>query len=95
MIDESVDIEPLTVVKLLERSGLSQNKLAKKLGIRSNTLTDWKKGTVPDQPPSVYWRIMRECNCTLEELIEALEGPEVLAALKADFNGDDSEQANI
>lgn len=91
MIDDD-DHQRLTVPKILERSGLSQNKLAKKLGIRSNTLSDWRKGIIPEQRPSFYWRMMRECRCTLEELIEALEGPEVLEALLKEAAADEEQE---
>ena len=75
----------LSVPTLLSRSGLSQNKLAEILGIKPHTIGGWKRGVIPTQPPSVYWKIMNICGCTLEELIEALEGPEVLEALKQEL----------
>lgn len=83
MINDVGEKRTLKIVDLRKRAGLSQAELAKRLKIRRPTISDWEtKGICPKLPPSRYWLLMQHLNCSLEELIEAFEGEEILQELK-------------
>lgn len=74
--------ERLTLVNLLARAEISQRDLARALGVREATISDWKtKGIIPNLPPSQFWLLKKALRATDEELIEAFEGPAVLDSL--------------
>lgn len=74
MIDD-VGSQRRTLKELLQERGLNQSRLAKALNIRRQTINVWiNEGVVPTQPPSVYLKMCRLLNVTLEELVEILEG---------------------
>lgn len=57
---------------LLNRSGLTQSCLAKKINVRQATISSWVNGhSVPTLTPLQLRRLLEALDCTLDELIEA------------------------
>ena len=66
--------ERLSLTKLRQQAGLTQQELAALLGVTQKTISIWEKGTVE---PKLSFRQVRQMmealNCTLDELILAVE----------------------
>ena len=66
--------DELTLTKLRQRSGLTQQELADAIGVTQKTISIWEKGAVE---PKVTFeqtkRLMEVLNCTLDELIIAIK----------------------
>jgi transcriptional regulator with XRE-family HTH domain len=64
--------DQLTLAKLRQRVGLTQQELADAIGVTQKTISIWEKGSVE---PKVSFRqikqLMEVLNCTLDELIAA------------------------
>ncbi|MDG2989323.1 helix-turn-helix domain-containing protein [Candidatus Synechococcus calcipolaris G9] len=59
---------------LRQNVGLSQVQLAELLGVRQATISDWERGkTEPTLTPSEMQKLCHLLNCSLAELVEALE----------------------
>lgn len=64
-----------TLIELRLRAGLTQQDLAYRVRVRSQTVSAWEtKPRVPRLKPSQFVALKRELGCTDEELVAAMEG---------------------
>jgi DNA-binding XRE family transcriptional regulator len=64
----------LTLVKLRQEAGLTQQDLANAIGVTQKTISIWEKGTVEPKLSLRQTKILMEVlNCTFEELLEATQ----------------------
>lgn len=83
--DEPRVVKRSLLVALRKRAKHSQQSLADAIGVRRATISDWETGKVtPEMPLSIYWRLSRVLECSVEELIAAFEGEEALRQLPTD-----------
>lgn len=68
-------MEPLTAKSLRLRAGLSQRQVSQELNVTSQSIANWEKGVVPRLTPSQVKRLCEMYKCSIEELIQAFEGP--------------------
>jgi transcriptional regulator with XRE-family HTH domain len=69
-----VDKSRRSLKELRVRTGLTQYALAETLGIRQGTVCDWERGTnEPRIPVSKVLLLCQTLNCSLEELVSAVE----------------------
>ena len=70
----SEEKEPLTLLQLRERAGLTQRRMAIALDVTDNTVSAWETGrheprlTIPQMN-----RLMQVLNCSFEELLRATQ----------------------
>jgi transcriptional regulator with XRE-family HTH domain len=65
---------PLTPVILRQRTKKTQRQLAQALGKKVTTISDWERGVKkPRLTFSEVKLLMKELDCSLDELIEAFE----------------------
>jgi transcriptional regulator with XRE-family HTH domain len=66
--------DELTLARLRQQAGLTQQELADAIGVTQKTISIWEKGTVE---PKVTFeqtkQLMELLNCTLDELIIAIK----------------------
>ena len=66
----------ITPVTLRKRAKLTQRKLAEALDVRQGTISDWERGlAIPHLRPSQVKVMLELFKCSIDELIEAYEGP--------------------
>lgn len=66
--------EEITPVGLRIRAGLTQRKVAERLNKRTQTISDWERGTrKPQLTFTETFMLMRLYKCSLEELIIAFD----------------------
>jgi len=64
----------LTLTKLRQRTGLTQQELADAIGVTKKTISIWEKGSVePKLTFEQTKQLMELLNCTLDELIIAIK----------------------
>lgn len=64
----------LTLMKLRQRTGLTQQELADAIGVTQKTISVWEKGAVePKLTFEQTKQLMELLNCTLDELIIAIK----------------------
>jgi transcriptional regulator with XRE-family HTH domain len=69
-----VDKSRRSLKELRIQTGLTQYALAETLGIRQGTVCDWERGTnEPRIPVSKVLLLCQTLNCSLEELVSAVE----------------------
>ena len=65
----------LTLAKLRQQAGLTQQELANAIGVTQKTISIWEKGTVEPKLTFEQTKLLMEVlNCTLDELIIAIKG---------------------
>jgi DNA-binding XRE family transcriptional regulator len=66
--------DQLTLMKLRQRIGLTQQELADAIGVTQKTISVWEKGSVePKLTFEQTKQLMELLNCTLDELIIAIK----------------------
>ena len=66
--------DELTLMKLRQRTGLTQQELADAIGVTQKTISVWEKGSVePKLTFEQTKQMMDLLNCTLDELIIAIK----------------------
>lgn len=66
----------LTLTRLRQQAGLTQQDLADALGVTQKTISVWEKGSVEPKLSLRQTKIMMEVlHCTFEQLLEAIENP--------------------
>lgn len=66
--------DELTLMKLRQRTGLTQQELADAIGVTQKTISIWEKGSVePKLTFEQTKQLMEILNCTLDELIIAIK----------------------
>ena len=64
----------LTLLKLRQKAGLTQQSLAAAIGVTQKTISVWEKG---DVEPKISFRqtkiLIEVLNCTLDDLVEATQ----------------------
>lgn len=74
MILECRECNQLTLTKLRQRAGLTQQELADAIGVTQKTISVWEKGSVmPKLTFEQTKQMMDLLNCTLDELIIAIK----------------------
>lgn len=64
----------LTLVKLRQKAGLTQQDLADAIGVTQKTISIWEKGSVEPKLSLRQTKILMDVlNCTFEELLEATQ----------------------
>jgi DNA-binding XRE family transcriptional regulator len=64
----------LTLVKLRQKAGLTQQDLANAIGVTQKTISIWEKGSVEPKLSLRQTKILMDVlNCTFEELLEATQ----------------------
>ncbi|EDX78445.1 hypothetical protein MC7420_7098 [Coleofasciculus chthonoplastes PCC 7420] len=64
----------LTLTKLRQRAGLTQQELASAIGVTQKTISIWEKGSVEPKLTFEQTKLLIEVlNCTLDELIAAIK----------------------
>ncbi|MEQ8462547.1 MAG: helix-turn-helix transcriptional regulator [Coleofasciculus sp. D1-CHI-01] len=64
----------LTLTKLRQRAGLTQQELASAIGVTQKTISIWEKGSVEPKLTFEQTKLLMEVlNCTLDELIAAIK----------------------
>lgn len=77
-MSECLTGQSLTAMQLRERVGLTQRQVAELLNCRQGTISDWeRRRSVPHLPPSKIRILLAAYHCSLDELIEAFEGPPI------------------
>lgn len=62
------------LIELRKRAGLTQQDLAYRVRVRSQTVSAWENNPrVPRLKPSQFVALMKELNCTAEDLVNAME----------------------
>ncbi|WP_416675929.1 helix-turn-helix transcriptional regulator [Egbenema bharatensis] len=65
----------MTLLKLRQQAGLTQQELADALGVTQKTISIWEKGSVEPKLSLRQTKTMMEVlDCTFDELLEAIEG---------------------
>lgn len=67
--------QPLTLMKVRERAGLTQRQLADVLGVTISTVSNWERGV--QVPRLTFWqtqKLMNACQCSIDELVDAFNG---------------------
>ncbi|MEQ8998126.1 MAG: helix-turn-helix transcriptional regulator [Coleofasciculus sp. B1-GNL1-01] len=66
--------DQLTLTKLRQRAGLTQQELASAIGVTQKTISIWEKGSVEPKLTFEQTKLLMEVlNCTLDELIAAIK----------------------
>lgn len=66
--------EPLTLLKLREKAGLTQRRLAEALDVTNNTISAWETGRhEPRLTISQMKLLMDTLNCSFEDLLRATQ----------------------
>lgn len=79
------DEDLLTLKMLRQRSGLTQVQLAELLGVRQATVSDWERGKAePNLSPAQTLKLCQLLNCTLDELVEAIENIKRMHRVESD-----------
>lgn len=67
----------LTLTKLRQQAGLTQQDLADALGVTQKTISVWEKGSVEPKLSLRQTKMMMEVlHCTFEDLLAATQRPE-------------------
>ncbi|MBE9127257.1 MULTISPECIES: helix-turn-helix transcriptional regulator [unclassified Coleofasciculus] len=62
--------DELTLTKLRQRAGLTQQELASAIGVTQKTISIWEKGSVEPKLTFEQTKLLMDVlNCTLDELI--------------------------
>ncbi|AFY54401.1 putative transcriptional regulator [Rivularia sp. PCC 7116] len=70
--------EPLSIMSLRKRAGLSQRQVAQAIDVQTATVGRWEQGSVsPRLTPSQTKKLLEVFNCSLDDLIEAFEGAKI------------------
>ncbi|MEM9925628.1 MAG: helix-turn-helix transcriptional regulator [Cyanobacteria bacterium P01_D01_bin.50] len=66
--------EPLSLMSLRKRAGLSQRQVAQAIDVQTQTIGRWEQGVTPRLTPSQIKKLLELFDCSLDDLIEAFEG---------------------
>lgn len=66
--------EPLSLMSLRKRAGLSQRQVAQAIDVQTQTVGRWEQGATPRLTPSQMKKLLEVFDCSLDDLIEAFEG---------------------
>jgi DNA-binding transcriptional regulator YiaG len=74
--------QPLTLMKVRARAGLTQREFANLLGVTISTVSNWERGVqVPRLTFLQTKQLMEASGCSIDELVEAFEGTQLTRSL--------------
>lgn len=70
----SEEKQPLTLLKLRERAGLTQRRMAIALDVTDNTISAWETGRHEPRLTIPQMKLLMEVlNCSFEDLLQAVQ----------------------